>query len=286
MAEEECIADVGYFHPRLVARIQICDSAAEEWQFAAKRMAGVTLAALARRGVARLILAGGARECPRFRQVAEASFEGAVEISPLHGSDLLAGLRSMLASWEEPLTVYGVLLEIYGLGVLVTGPSGVGKSELALELLSRGHRLVADDAVELRHAGNSCLIGSSPELLTGFIEARGLGILDAQQLFGPAAVASRARLDLIIDLHERPSPAQTNLAYARLHGMRGAQTLLGQPIPVISLSYRLGHNLAVLAEAGCRDHWLRLGGYHADIRFMKRQQRQIEASRPINPRIQ
>lgn len=165
-------------------------------------------------------------------------------------------------------TVHGVLMRVHGVGVLLTGASGVGKSELALELLSRGHRLVADDAAEFRiqcdHVHGRC-----PDLLQGFIEARSLGILNVRRLYGRRSVLASTRLDLIIAL-DTPGPSEET-GLERLSGQRSARDVLGRSIPVISIPIRLGHNLAVLVEAACRDERLRRAGYRADTDLSRRQ---------------
>lgn len=173
-----------------------------------------------------------------------------------------------------PLTLHGVLMHIHGLGVLITGASGVGKSELALELLARGHKLVADDAAELRRTGRR-LSGHCPALLAGFLEARSLGILNIRKLYGARAVRRRCAIDLVIEL-DPPRPTESGLE--RLTGRRGTRTLLGVEVPEISIPIRLGHNLAVLVEAACRDLKLRRRGYHADEDLAQRQLRAIRKS--------
>lgn len=157
--------------------------------------------------------------------------------------------------------------------MFLRGASGAGKSELGLELLTRGHKLIADDIVEWRRTDDAAgVIGSCPPLLDGFIEVRGLGILNARALYGQAAVAAAAALDLVIDLGGR---AETT-AEERLHGRRASYTVLGVTVPEISLPRRVGHNLAVLVEAACRDHRLRLSGYRADDDLVERQRRRLE----------
>lgn len=273
----------GYFHPDLPAHTQICDSAAEQWMLSAGNQAHEILQGLTDRGIASLILAADASRCPRFHKAAITSYRGTVELSNLEPVRLLSAFRRLEVTSKSPLNVHGVLMRMYDLGVLLMGDSGVGKSELALELLSRGHQLVSDDAVELRHIGHRCLLGSSPELLAGFVEARGLGILDAGALFGRQAIAPPARIDLVFELYERPVTLKNVPPDVRLHGLRSVREFLGEPIPVISLSRRLGHNLAVLVEAGCRDHWLRLAGYHADACFIKKQQYRIDSGIDQHP---
>ena len=156
--------------------------------------------------------------------------------------------------------------------MFLRGASGAGKSELGLELLTRGHKLVADDIVEWRRGADGRVIGRCPPLLEGFIEVRGLGILNARALYGEAALTPSAPLDLVIDLGVRTDAT----AEERLHGRRGQYTVLDVSVPEISLPRRVGHNLAVLVEAACRDHRLRLSGYRADDDLVERQRRRLD----------
>ncbi len=163
-----------------------------------------------------------------------------------------------------------MLLRVHGLGVLLAGPSGIGKGTLALALIARGHALVADDAVEIRRLAPGRLIGQSPRLWRGFMEVRGLGILQVRRLYGKSAVRARQRLDLIVRLtrgHGRPTAA------ARLAGRRSTQRLLGEKVPVLSLGAGVGDNLPALVEAASLDQRLRLAGFAADQVFAQRQQK-------------
>ncbi len=159
-------------------------------------------------------------------------------------------------------------MRVHGVGVLLTGASGVGKSELALVLLSRGHRLVADDATEFV-CERGGVRGHCPPLLRGFIEARALGILNVRRLFGVRSVLGSARLDLIITL-DAPG-AHTETGFERLSGRRRSREVLGIAVAEVSIPIRLGHNLAVLVEAACRDDRLRRRGYRADEDLARRQ---------------
>ncbi len=169
-----------------------------------------------------------------------------------------------------PLTVHGVFVAVDGLGVWLKGASGAGKSELGLELVSRGHRLIADDAIEV-HLDGHRLIGRCPPLLESFIEVRGLGILNLRRLYGDEALAAEANLDLVIDLDATGAAAPDE----RLCGRRTLTTVHGIAVATVALPRRVGHNLAVLVEAACRDHRLRLTGYDACADLVERQAQRI-----------
>lgn len=183
--------------------------------------------------------------------------------------------RSQTPAPHPGATLHGVLMRVQGLGVLLTGASGVGKSELALELLARGHQLVADDAADfvLRRGR---IVGTCPPLLRGFLEARSLGILNIRRLHGPSSLCASTPLDLIVAL-DAPSRGDGS-GLERLSGHRSEQVLLGARIPAVSIPIRLGHNLAVLVEAACRDLALRRKGYHADEDLSRRQLAEIRRS--------
>ncbi len=180
-------------------------------------------------------------------------------------------LSSQLA---EKQVQHGVFMEVMGLGVLLTGPSGVGKSELALELLSRGHRLVADDAPEFRRTGPDTIHGSCPPMLADFIEVRGLGILNARAMYGNNAVMLHKRLHLIIRLQSLTENGNV-AAFDRLDTTQRHRSLLGIDIPEVRLPVAPGRDLAVIIEAAVRNHVLYLNGYNAAEDFIKRQQQYI-----------
>jgi len=174
------------------------------------------------------------------------------------------------------LTVHGVFLEVLSIGLLLTGDPGVGKSELALELINRGHRLVADDAPEFALLGPDDLNGGCPAVLQDFLEVRGLGILNIRAMFGEAAIKRRKQLGLVIRL-VRPENGVLDVP-DRLTGSRTTRELLGVTIPEITLPVAAGHNLGVLIEAACRDHLLRMQGQHSDEQFATRQGQAIQES--------
>ncbi|HZP13751.1 MAG TPA: hypothetical protein VFB36_15135 [Nevskiaceae bacterium] len=186
-------------------------------------------------------------------------------------------LQESRIDWTGALTLQGALVEVHGLGVLLSGSSGVGKSELALDLVSRGHRLIADDIVEVIRPATGILLARSPELLRDYLEVRGLGVINIRKLYGDAAMAAMQRLDLILHLESRgeTAPDSEAEAAARISGRRGEREILGVAVPEIFLRARLGHNQRALVEAACRDHWLRLFGSHADREFIALQKEAV-----------
>lgn len=174
----------------------------------------------------------------------------------------------------EKIVVHGVFLEVHGMGVLLTGESGVGKSELALELITRGHRLVADDAPEFSRVGPDIVRGRCPEALRDFLEVRGLGILNVPAMYGGSAIKLSKDLRLVVQLQRLASQDLQQLD--RLQGSYRTHTILDIEIPEVILPVAAGRNLAVLVEAAVRDHILLRKGYNASEAFIKRQRELIK----------
>ncbi len=177
----------------------------------------------------------------------------------------------------EKTVFHGVFMEVFGIGVLLTGPSGVGKSELALELLSRGHRLVADDAPEFRRTAPDAITGTCPSLLTDFIEVRGLGVLNIRAMYGNNVILDHKRLRLIVQLDTEPNPDDTPIE--RLDHTGRTRRILDVDIPEVCLPVAPGRDLAVIIEAAVRNHVLYLNGYNAAQDFIERQQNLIKQTR-------
>lgn len=170
--------------------------------------------------------------------------------------------------------VHGVFIEVLGTGVLITGESSVGKSELALELISRGHRLVADDAPEFTKTGPDVLVGRSPSILQGFMEVRGLGVLNIREMYGDNAIKIRKYLRLII--HMQPLNGRNRTDFNRLKGNTETRKVLGVEIPVTIIPVAPGRNLSVIVEAAVRNHILRRHGYDASEQLINLQQKAID----------
>ena len=170
--------------------------------------------------------------------------------------------------------LHGVFMEVLGIGVLITGESSVGKSELALELISRGHRLVADDAPEFTRIAPDILDGRSPGLLQGFMEVRGLGVLNIREMYGDNAIKINKYLRLIIHMENLSKDNQKN--FNRLKGHTKVQKILNVEIPVTVIPVAPGRNLAVIVEAAVRNHILRNNGYDASQQLIDLQQLAIE----------
>jgi len=183
-------------------------------------------------------------------------------------------LRTMVSKALAPTCLlHGVLMDVLGVGVLISGASGLGKSELALELISRGHGLVADDAVEVHRIGPSTIEGRCPVLLQGMLEVRGLGLLDIKTIFGETAVRRKMRLKLIVQLLRRSTHDDE---YERLPLEDLTENVLGMDIRKVVIPVAAGRNLAVLTEAAVRNTILQLRGIDSKLEFMARQRLAID----------
>lgn len=199
--------------------------------------------------------------------------------SALPSGQLVSRLQHALsAALAGHATVHGVFMEVTGIGVLLTGDSGIGKSELALELITRGHRLIADDAPEFRRVAPDTLSGVCPAPLRDFLEVRGLGMLNIRALFGDSAIKHNKNLRLIVHLEVMDERQFSTID--RLHGQRRHRAVLGVDIPQVTLPVIPGLNLAVLVECAVRNHILFLQGYNAGVDFIERQQQYIDQGSP------
>ena len=209
------------------------------------------------------------RELPEFSEMRE--FANQYEVPLLRSkestSNFIAALIAFLNLTLAPrITRHGVLIEIYGEGVFITGESGVGKSETAIELVKRGHRLVADDAVEIRKVSNISLVGSSPDNIRHFLELRGIGIINARRLFGIGAVKMTEKIDLVVELEQWDSEK----IYDRMGVDTEFVSLLGVKIPSLTIPVKPGRNLAVILEVAAMNNRQKKMGYNAARELLNR----------------
>ena len=198
--------------------------------------------------------------------------------SPKRGHEILTYAQYHLARVLAPrVTLHGTYLEVHSIGVLITGESGAGKSELALELISRGHRLIADDAPEFTLIAPDVLDGTCPEMLQDLIEVRGLGVLNVREMFGHTAVKRNKYLRLILELRDI-GELDLNRGLDRLHGIAGTRNVLDVAIPQLTIPIAPGRNLAVLVEAAVRAHLLRAKGIDPAQVFIDRQAHEMRRS--------
>ena len=182
-------------------------------------------------------------------------------------SNLTAALTASLNVYLAPrITRHGVLVEVYGEGILILGDSGIGKSETAIELIKRGHRLIADDAVEIKRVSAKALVGSAPEIIRHYIELRGIGIIDVRRIFGMGAVKETEKIDMIINLE----PWLQGKMYDRL-GLDSEYTdILGIKIPTTTIPVKPGRNLAIILEIAAMNNRQKKMGYNTAEEFNKR----------------
>ncbi|KIO67033.1 hypothetical protein B4064_1352 [Caldibacillus thermoamylovorans] len=208
-------------------------------------------------------------------ELIEASEQEAVPVmrSNLKTTQLVSRLTNYLEIALAPtIAIHGVLVDVYGVGVLITGQSGVGKSETALELVKRGHRLVADDCVEIRQEDQESLVGNSPPLIEHLLEIRGLGIIDVMTLFGAGAVRSYKRITMCIHLENWDQ----NKRYDRLGLDEDKMKIFDVEIPKLTIPVRPGRNLAVIIEVAAMNFRLKKMGVNAAKQFTQRLQETIK----------
>jgi HPr kinase/phosphorylase len=219
-----------------------------------------------------LIVIGDAQPLPD--DIRQRSQAGSIPVftSAQPSAHLVSYLQYYLANlFAEKIILHGVFLEVFSLGLLITGDPSVGKSELALELVARGHRLVADDAPVFARTAPDVLNGRCPDILRDFLEVRGLGVLNVRAMFGDSAIKQNRNLRLILKLVAMSDEEIHSID--RLHGASTKRAILGVEVPEITLPVAPGRNLAVLAEAAARNHSLMLKGFDSARLFMDRQAR-------------
>ncbi len=260
---------VGYLNLIHPNRIQVLGREELAWldQLDAKKR-WETIAGICAERPAALIVASGGDAGDDLEELSRDSDTPLLR-SDRPGWELVSTLQYQVArALAHSVVVHGVFMEVFTLGVLITGDAGAGKSELALELLTRGHRLIADDSPEFTQMTPDIIDGSCPDVLRDCLEVRGLGVLNVRRMFGDAAVKSNKFLRLILHLHQ-PKPGDES-KLDRLSGQSEKSRVLDLDIPRILLPVLPGRNLAVIAEAAVRNFMLRMKGFDATAEFLER----------------
>lgn len=273
MASADLVGHLNLIHPR---RIQVLGVEEIEYYYKIdSNRRGHLFDDLIQEGVPAMIVAGSSQAPTDLIELCQR--RNIPLLNTQHdAAELIDILRVYLTKRLAPSTLmHGVFLDVLGVGVLVTGESGLGKSELALELISRGHGLVADDAVELSRTAPQLIEGQCPTLLQNLLEVRGLGLLDIRTIFGETSVRRKMNLKLIVHLL-RSTPEN----FQRLPLQQQTQTVLGVEIKRVMLQVAAGRNLAVLVEAAVRNAILHLRGIDTMQEFMARQSQAIKESSP------
>ena len=212
-----------------------------------------------------LIFARGLEPHPECMEMAE-RYDRTILRSQDITSVLISAIITALNAYQAPrITRHGVLVEVYGEGLLLLGESGVGKSETAVELIKRGHRLIADDAVEIKRASTRRLIGTAPALIRYYIELRGIGVVDVRQLFGMSAIKDEAEIDMVVNLEQWKDGAM----YDRLGLEDLYTTILDVQVPSLTVPVKPGRNLAVIIEVAAMNNRHKKMGYNAAQEFTK-----------------
>jgi HPr kinase/phosphorylase len=262
---------LNFIHPN---RIQVIGHAELAYLDDPERNRELALQMLFREHTRAVILVDGLEADPGMLEHAQES-RTALFGSPLSDTAVLDHLQHFAAiNLSEKTTLHGVFLEVLGMGVLLTGDPAVGKSELALDLISRGNRLVADDVPEFIRIAPDIVSGSCPPVLREFLEVRGLGILNIRAMFGDSAIKRNKYLRLIV--HLKRMNAQELAAMERLPPQNDTREILGVTIPQVTIPVAPGRNLGILVEAAVRSHMLKLGDYDATEELIERQQQALD----------
>lgn len=209
--------------------------------------------------VAGVVFCHGVEPFPEFMELAR-KYNRNVFITEEDTSSFIANIISSLNRHLAPRTSkHGVLVSVYGEGVLITGDSGIGKSETALELIKRGHRLIADDAVDIIRVDKDTLVGSAPEIIRYYMELRGIGVINARHIYGVGAVKPDANIDMVVHLE----PWVEDKAYDRLGIVGESEEILGVTVPKVTVPVRPGRNLAVILELAALNNRQKKMGYNA-----------------------
>ena len=216
--------------------------------------------------IAGLVICHGVPAFPECLAMAQ-RYNRTVFITEQDTSQFQAELIDTLQRYLAPrITMHGVLVEVYGEGILILGDSGVGKSETAIELVKRGHRLIADDAVDIRKVSATTLVGSAPEIIRHYVELRGIGIIDVRRIFGMGAVKDTEKIDMIINLE----PWVQGKMYDRLGLDQETTDIMGIEVPTTTIPVRPGRNLAIIMEIAAMNNRQKKMGYNTAEEFNRR----------------
>lgn len=263
----------GYFHHFEPVRVQVMGNV--EISYLAKLTPAERLIAFDRLfafKIPALIIARDVKpdpECLAMAQKHNVTILRSRETTSAIISEIITFMRSALA---PRITRHGVLIEVYGEGILLIGESGIGKSETAVELLKRGHRLIADDAVEIRKVSGNRLVGTAPKLIRNYIELRGIGIVNVAKLFGVGAVKLENEINLVVNI----VPWNTEEVYDRLGLEEQFMDILGVQVPMYTIPVTPGRNLAVILEVAAMNNRQRKMGYNAAVEFNEQVNRHFE----------
>lgn len=209
--------------------------------------------------ISALVICHGAQPFPECLEMAE-KYDRNVFLTARDTSEFQADLITSLRTHLAPrITTHGVLVEIYGEGVLLMGDSGIGKSETALELIKRGHRLIADDAVDIKRVNRDNLVGSAPELIRYYMELRGIGVINVRHIYGVGAVKPEGNIDLVVKMEHW----EEGKAYDRLGLSSETHEILGITLPQVTIPVRPGRNLAVIMELAAMNNRQKKMGFNA-----------------------
>ena len=211
-------------------------------------------------------------ECVEMAQKHNITILLAQETTSYVISNLITYLKNGLA---PRITRHGVLMEVYGEGIYITGESGIGKSETAVELLKRGHRLIADDAVEIKRTSSSQLVGTAPSLIRNYIELRGIGVINVANLFGMGAIKEETSINLVVNI----VPWEAGKHYDRMGLEEHFMDLLGVKVPCVTIPVSPGRNLAVILEVAAMNNRQKRLGFNAALEFTQQLDRQFEQNR-------
>lgn len=221
---------------------------------------------LIKREIPALIICHGMEVFPECLAMAQ-KYQVPLLTTKLPTSDFMAELISLLNGHLAPrITRHGVMVEVYGEGILLLGESGIGKSETAIELVKRGHRLIADDAVEIKKVSHNTLIGSAPEIIRHYIELRGIGVIDVSRLFGMGAINTYESVDLIINIE----PWKDGMMYDRLGIESQYTSVLDVKVPSLTIPVKPGRNLAVIIEVAAMNNRQKKMGFNVAQEFTNR----------------